>query len=99
MEHSFVQPKADNVIVTAVKKSEDENALILRFYEWAGKQGDVDIQLPPGATSASETDLMERPLGDLPVSKGEVKVPTKPYEIKTIKVRFSGLTEMAGDRQ
>jgi alpha-mannosidase len=97
VEHSFVQSKADNVIVTAVKKAEDDNALIVRFYEWAGKQGDVDIQLPTGAASASETDLMERPTGNLPVSNGEVKVPTKPYEIKTIKVRFSGMTEAAGD--
>jgi alpha-mannosidase len=98
-EHSFLQAKSDNVIVTAVKKAEDDNALILRFYEWAGKQSDVAIQLPSGATSASETDLMEKPLGNLPVSNGEVKVPTKPYEIKTIEVRFSGMTEAAGDRR
>jgi alpha-mannosidase len=85
--------------VTAVKKAEDDNALIVRFYEWAGKQGDVAIQLPAGAASASETDLMERPVGNLSVSKGEVKVPTRPYEIKTMKVQFSGMPEMAGDRQ
>jgi alpha-mannosidase len=97
-EHSFLQPKNDNVIVTAFKKAEDDNAFILRFYEWAGKRGDVAIQLPTGAASASDTDLMERPLGNLPVSGGEVKVPTKPYEIKTIEVRFSGMTEAAGDR-
>jgi alpha-mannosidase len=98
-EHSFMQAKSDNVIVTAIKRAEDANALIVRFYEWAGKRGDVAIQLPAGAASASDTDLMERPLGDLSVSNGEVKVPTKPYEIKTIEVRFSGVTEAAGDRQ
>jgi alpha-mannosidase len=98
-EHSFLQAKSDNVIVTAVKKAEDDNALVVRFYEWAGKQGDVAIQLPTGATSASETDLMERPMGNLSVSNGEVTVPTKPYEIKTVKVQFSGMPDMAGDRQ
>ena len=97
-EYSFLQTKSDNVIVTAVKKAEDDNALIVRFYEWAGKQGDVAIQLPAGATSASETDLMERALETLPVSNGEVKVPTKPYEIKTVEVRFSGMAADAGDR-
>jgi len=98
-EYSFLQAKSDNVIVTAVKKAEDNDALIVRFYEWAGKQGDVAIQLPRGATSASETDLMERPLGNLPVSNGEVKVPTKPYEIKTIEVRFSDMSGAAEDRK
>jgi alpha-mannosidase len=98
-EYSFLQAKSDNVIVTAVKKAEDNNALIVRFYEWAGNQGDVSIQLPQGATSASETDLIERPLGNLPVSNGEVKVPTKPYEIKTIEVRFSDMSGVAEDRK
>ena len=61
-EHSFLaSSKADNIIVTAMKKAEDENALVVRFYEWAGKQGDVTLQLPPGAESAAETDLMEKP--------------------------------------
>lgn len=98
-EHSFLQTKSDNVIVSAIKKAEDDGALIVRFYEWAGKQGDIAIQLPPGATAASETDLMERPSGSLSLSSGELKVPTKPYEIKTVKVQFSGIPEGAGDKR
>lgn len=98
-EYSFLQTKSDNVIVSAVKKAEDQNALILRFYEWAGKQGEVSMQLPASATSASETDLMERPSGQLSVANGEVRVPTKPYEIKTVKVEFSGLPSDAGEER
>ncbi len=93
-EHSFLQAQGDNVIVTAVKKAEDENALVVRFYEWAGKDGQVTIQLPPGADSAAETDLMERPIASLAVHDGGVAIHTKPYEIKTIKVKFSSLPQM-----
>ena len=88
-EHSFLQAKSDNVIVTAVKKAEDENSLILRFYEWAGKTGDAVFQLPAGAQSASETDLMERPTGNAALNNSELRVATKPYEIKTVKIKFS----------
>ncbi len=87
-KHSFLQAQPDNVIVTAVKKSEDDNALVFRFYEWAGKDGEVKLQLPPGAQSASETDLMERPIANLPVENAAVALRTKPYEIKTIKVQY-----------
>jgi alpha-mannosidase len=88
-EHSFFEVQADNVVMTAIKKAEDDGSLILRFYEWAGKELDVKIVLPVGAQSASETDLMERPVGDLGVPGGVVTVHTKPYEIKTIRVRFA----------
>jgi alpha-mannosidase len=88
-EHSFVQVDADDVVLTAFKKSEDDNFLVLRFYEWAGKEADVKLQLPAGAQSASETDLMERSIADLAVRNNAVTVHTKPYEIKTLKVRFA----------
>lgn len=88
-EHSFVKIESDNVVLTAVKKSDDEDSLVLRFYEWAGKEADVKLQLPAGAQSASETDLMEKSIADLAVHDDMVTVHTMPYEIKTIKVRFA----------
>jgi alpha-mannosidase len=94
-EHSFLQVQPDNVIVTALKRAEDENSLVLRFYEWAGKEGEVTIQLPPGAESAAETDLMEKPMGTLTVQNAAVSLHTKPYEIKTIKVQFASLPQAA----
>jgi alpha-mannosidase len=87
-EHSFVSTSNDNIIVSALKKAEDDNSLILRFYEWAGKTGDVKLQIPSGAVSANETDLMEKPVGSVPVGNNQVQVPTKPYEIKTIKIEY-----------
>jgi alpha-mannosidase len=98
-EHSFLQAQPDNVIVTALKKAEDENAMVVRFYEWAGKDGEVTIQLPPDAESAAETDLMEKPIGKLSVHNGGVSLHTKPYEIKTIKVQFASRPQMAATAQ
>ncbi|MGA2964949.1 MAG: glycoside hydrolase family 38 C-terminal domain-containing protein, partial [Terriglobales bacterium] len=88
-EHSFVQIDGDSVVLTAMKKSEDDDCLVLRFYEWAGKEADVKLQLPAGAESASETDLMERSIASLALHDDAVTMHTKPYEIKTLKVRFA----------
>ncbi len=88
-EHSFVRVEPDNVVLTAIKKSEDDDSLVLRFYEWAGREADVKLQLPAGAQSASETDLMERSIASLAMQNDAVTVHTKPYEIKTLKVRFA----------
>ena len=90
LEHSFISVKDTNVVLTAVKKAEDGDGLILRFYEWAGQQGNVQIDVPKGAESATLTNLMERPEGSpLPVTGGdEITVPVHPYEIVTVRVDY-----------
>lgn len=87
--HSFLDLQADDIVLTAAKRAEMDDSLILRFYEWAGKESDVKITLPAGAQSASDADLMERPIGELPISGGTLSLHTKPYEIKTVKITFS----------
>ena len=91
-QHSFLQVEPQNVVVTAVKKAEDDDALILRFYEWAGRETDVRLHLPPGAQTASETDLMERATETLSLDNQTCTVHTKPYAIKTVKIQFRAIT-------
>jgi alpha-mannosidase len=89
-EKSFFATAQDNVVITAIKKAADDDALIVRFYEWAGKKGDVVLRLPSTATAAWETNLMEIPTVPLQLDStgNAVTVPTNPYEIKTVKVKF-----------
>lgn len=87
-EHSFLEVSGNNVVVTALKKTEADNSLVLRYYEWAGREGEVKFKLPPGARQAWETDMLERPTGDLPLEGSTIVAHTKPYEIKTIKIEF-----------
>ncbi|MDE3200299.1 MAG: alpha-mannosidase [Acidobacteriota bacterium] len=88
--HSYVAVKPENVVLTAMKKAEDSNALIFRVYEWAGKNGNVEIHVPAGATAATVTNLLEKPEGSaLPISNDTIVAPIKPYEILTISVSYS----------
>ncbi|HKD49788.1 MAG TPA: glycosyl hydrolase-related protein, partial [Candidatus Acidoferrum sp.] len=89
-QHSFLQLQGDNVVLTAAKKAEDGDALVLRFYEWAGKENDISVQPGMALEGAEETDLMERPLHSLPLDGGLAKVHVKPYEIKTLRIKLSG---------
>jgi alpha-mannosidase len=95
-EHAFASVEPDNVVLTAVKKAEDANGLIFRVYEWAGKESTAVFHVPPGATSATVTNLMEQPEGSpLSVAGDVVKVPIHPYEILTIRVDYP----TAGNRE
>ncbi|HEX4022556.1 MAG TPA: glycoside hydrolase family 38 C-terminal domain-containing protein [Acidobacteriaceae bacterium] len=87
--HSFVSVSPTNLVMTAIKKSEDGNDLILRFYEWAGRKTNADIALPAGATSAVVTNLMETPDGtSLTVRNNHITVPVTPYSINTVRVTY-----------
>jgi alpha-mannosidase len=89
-KRSFVAVEPANVIVTALKKAEDSDDLIFRFYEFEGKSADVKLHLPEAAASAAETDMMEK--HQTPITLGqqgrEVALPAGPYEIKTVAVSF-----------
>ncbi|MGH9616021.1 MAG: glycoside hydrolase family 38 C-terminal domain-containing protein [Acidobacteriaceae bacterium] len=88
--HSFVTVTPKNLVLTAMKKSEDGNSLILRFYEWAGKKTTAEINVPAGASAATVTNLLEHPEGNpLTVSGGHIAIPVGPYSIDTVRVDYS----------
>jgi alpha-mannosidase len=88
-EHSFASVTPENVVLTAVKKAEDSKGLIFRVYEWAGKDATVEFRVPPGASGATVTNLMEESEGSaLSVEGDVVKTPIKPFEILTIRVDY-----------
>jgi alpha-mannosidase len=88
-EHSFASVSPENVVLTAVKKAEDAKGLIFRAYEWAGKDSTVEFHVPPGATGATVTNMMETPEGSsLEVAGDVVKAPIHPFEILTIRVDY-----------
>jgi alpha-mannosidase len=87
--HSFASVAPENVVLTAVKKAEDANGLIFRAYEWAGKDATAEFHVPPGATGATVTNLMEAAEGSaLQIANDTVRVPIHPYEILTIRVDY-----------
>ena len=88
-EHSFASVTPDNVVLTAVKKAEDAKGLILRVFEWAGKDSTVEFHVPAGGKGATVTNMMETPEGSpLAVAGDVVKAPIHPYEILTIRVDY-----------
>ena len=81
--------RQQNVVLTAMKKAEDSDALIFRFYEWAGKSGNIQFSVPPGATGATLTNLMEKPEGSaLAITANQVTAPIHAFEILTVRVDY-----------
>lgn len=87
--HSFFGIDGTHVILTALKKAEESNALIARFYEWGGESDNVTLTVPRDAKSATLTNLMEKPEGSpLTVTNDKITVPVSPYEIQTVRIDY-----------
>lgn len=88
-EKSFVEVLTPNVFVSAVKKAEDSDALIVRLFEVSGKDTEARVRISdlvkPG-TPAKQVDLLERP-----VAKAKAKMEG---DILTVKVPAFGIASV-----
>jgi alpha-mannosidase len=74
-------------VVTALKVCEDDDSLVLRFYEAEGFESQARIRFSRSIRQAWRTNLIEEEPETLPVSSdGALNFPVKPWEIVTLKV-------------
>jgi alpha-mannosidase len=80
----------DNVILTAVKKAEDSDALVFRLFEFEGKTGELHLRFPEAATQAAQVNLMEKQDAPLQLQNGgkDITLTVHPHEIVTVKAWF-----------
>jgi alpha-mannosidase len=91
---SFLQLDTEQVGLRALKKAEDRDTLILRFYElWGRPTDEVTLTLNPalageGSIRAWETDGCERRLGELLAEGSSVRFAMGAFAIKTIELQL-----------
>ncbi|MGE5551740.1 MAG: glycoside hydrolase family 38 C-terminal domain-containing protein [Bacteroidota bacterium] len=78
-KHSFLKNKSPNVIVSALKKAEKSDRMIIRMYEAYGETV-TDALEGLGDRAVMETNLLEETSVAVPA------ITLKPFEIKTFKV-------------
>jgi len=82
---SFLEVNPDNVIVTALKRSEDDEGITLRFYEAYGKDVNAEIKLPHEPKEVYETDILERKICKI---ENFSSISISHNEIKTLKIKL-----------
>ena len=86
---SMLRVEPDNVVLGAVKQSEDGKSMVLRLVEYEGQDCEAVIALDHPVTEAVEANLLEDPTGPtLEIDEGsKIKIPISHHEIKTVLVR------------
>jgi alpha-mannosidase len=81
--NSFFSVQADNLVLSAVKKSESDRSVIVRLYEIQGAKAETPVTFLGKQQDFRETDLLEQELR----APDQRVLRVSPYEIKTIKLR------------
>ncbi|MBR2354689.1 MAG: alpha-mannosidase [Clostridia bacterium] len=84
-ELSLVSCDAPNMVVTAVKRTEEDDALLVRMYDAFDCRSNVTLTVPATYAKAYLCDLMESPVKELNVVDGKVIIPVSNFEIVTVK--------------
>jgi alpha-mannosidase len=83
---SLLRLDSDDVVVEAIKKAEDEDAVIIRMYEAHGRSTNASVRFGFPVKSAEIVNLMEQKESSLEVREDQVDVSLNPFEIITLKV-------------
>ncbi|MHC5268316.1 alpha-mannosidase [Enterococcus sp. LJL98] len=87
-ETAFFKVNQENVLLDTVKKAEDEEAVVLRLYEYMNRQSEVQITSEKMIKKAVLCNMLEEEEAQLPFNDHQIQVSFKPFEVQTIKVYF-----------
>ena len=85
---SFASVSANNVIISTIKKCEDDDSVILRAYDIDGKDSTAAVKLFQPAKSAAHTSLIEEDGKPLMVKNGMAALSVGHHAIETIKLKI-----------
>ena len=88
---SFCSISNDNVLVRAIKLSEDDSdSFIIRVNEAVGaEQKNVSLKMLGEIGEASLCTALEEPIKKLNVTNGRLRFNMKPFEVKTFKIKYA----------
>ncbi len=91
VKNSFITITPLNVILSALKKSEEGRDIILRLYEAEGRNTTTKIKFFKKPKKVKLCNLLEEEINDrrkVKLSGKTVELNVKPFEILTLKIRF-----------
>jgi len=83
---SLVEVDTPQVVVEAIKRAEDSDAVIVRLYEAWGGDCKVRVRTTLPASRAFLCDLLERDREEVVVNEGVIELELAPFKIRTLKL-------------
>jgi alpha-mannosidase len=76
----------DNLILSALKRAEKDDSVIVRFFETRGEKCHATLQMPSQIKSANCVNLLEEEESELDIKDGLLEIDVSPFEIVTLRL-------------
>jgi alpha-mannosidase len=86
--NQFAEIDNDNVLLETVKKAEDDDAVLVRFYEYKHYRNQTNVSFAKPIKKAVECNLIEEEEKGADYQNQTLTFSVAPYEIKTFKIWF-----------
>lgn len=86
---TFASVNAENIVIEAVKKAEDSDAIVIRLYETSGISTRTTFTLHKECENAWLANLLEEPETRLEHQQNAVELEFKPFEILTLLIHIA----------
>jgi len=83
---SFLSVDADNLVLSTMKKSEDDNSVIIRMYDSEGRTTSTQLLFLTPVQKAEETNLLEEVIAPIPSTEKRIAVEVGSNAIHTMKI-------------
>jgi alpha-mannosidase len=94
---SLVEVDTPQVVVEAIKRAEDSDAVIVRLYEAWGRDCKVRVRTTMPASRAFLCDLLERDREEVAVNEGVIELELAPFQIRTLKLETQTASSLVID--
>jgi len=82
----FIAVNRQNIVIETIKRAEDGNGVIVRFYESQRQRGDVVLTTAFPIAKAEIVNLLEETQTEIPAEGNSVKLHVTPYQIVTLRL-------------
>jgi alpha-mannosidase len=82
---SFISVDTPSIVLDTIKRAEDGEGLIVRFYEAEGRRGTATLRFAQAPTTVTRTNILEDPGAAVTVDGQTVSVPFGPFQVITLR--------------
>jgi mannosylglycerate hydrolase len=84
LSFSFLQESTSNTVLSVLKKAENEDRFVLRFYNPTETECKNSYKINPSIDQIKEGNLNEKAIAPLNLENNQFNVPIKPNQVKTV---------------